>query len=1180
MSCTSCSRLGRPSSEMEAPIPVRHAGAEGEKLRPRGLVRKNSKLQTHVEVLRCRLGKPAAIPEADMSFGPSKEWTPIYYAVYHQREAALTHFLRNGGSPDDADGTGQPLLCIAAANGYTEIVKILLDAGANVDATTRDAGETALHLAIKNNRTDIIELLLEAGPELEVHTSETNETPLHYAASKSGSLATIVTLLKLGAKYDALNSKDQTPAESALIASNIQGAVAIINAAHGKRKKFVKEKEMLLNHVERSQNRFSIGNELIADIFAAACDPDSTVLVEAIKRNDAGLVEMFLSKGADPDRATGRGDRPIFVALECAGAPVVQILAKHNADVTVRDAKGLSVLQAALEGSLAQDKDSISAIFDCLLSKGADATMTYPDGQTLLHRVVSPSFGYARVAHLILSSNVKANGQDNDGNTALHLATHNKACIDVLLKNRANPHQKNRDGLTPLLYALSHGKKDDEPDVEALVKISDPRRTNPKGQTALHLAASNGLEKTVRTLLRARADTSSVDSNKHTPLLLAAVNHQWHIVPLLTAPPSTNSWDESGMTALHHIAQSVPRMPSTWQDVATAAVPFCERGVSRSMRDRSGATPLILAIKTLPEEGLPVVNALLMQKADKRSNWNCVGHEDHSGRDALYYAVTLRKTAFVEALLKQGAEPSFGNWTPGKGPLDAAVENDKCIMKLLAQYEWSRRASVLRRQSVGPESESQESLFALTFPTDDLKTMIRMGLSPNALPKTYLGSSMLWAILRQIPLQPPLQPNYLLETVKLTLEHRADPNVGTARSARRTPSPQASSQDLPLSLHTLTFLLEEYPTVDVDLITLLLRKGTKLSLPSPFYGGRYPLHSAVKANRVDIVDEFLLQRADINCVDLEGRSPLFIAAEKGFWEIANVLLGRGAKNDLKDNEGNTVLHLAATGGSKTIVLALLRAGAKANVENTKKQTPLACVSETLDSKEKDKIVHMLKDAEEREKRDAERNNKLAQQTAAYEARMKQRQEQEAKDKQQKEQVEKERKQKEQEAKDKQQKEQQAKVKQQPKPQEPTAEQSSSTSKQRRISNPLPAKPPSKLSKFRTSSLLSSRTKPPPPPPPATMPKLELNIRSTSPPLSKTLSPSVAEIKAPAAVETVTKSNPSPRIDSGFGQKRADVTEKPLPVLDRSKANLEGEKRSSSAAELADWLALSRMMDDL
>jgi ankyrin repeat protein len=1149
-----------------------------ESTRPKVLTRKSSKLQTQVEVLRCRMGKPAAIPEADTTFRPSKEWTPIYYAVYHQREAALTHFLQTGGSPDDVNGTGQPPLCIAVANGYIGMVKILLDAGANVDATTRDTGETALHIAIKNNRTEIIDLLLEAGPELEVHTTDTNETPLHYAASRSGSLATIVSLLKSGAKYDTQNSKGQSPAEAALLANNIQGAVAIINAAHGRRHRLVKEKEMLLKHVERSQNRFSIGNELIADIFSAACDPDSTVLVEAIKRNDASLVDMFLNKGADPDRMTARGERPIFVALDCAGAPVVQALVKHNADLNVRDAKGLCVLQAAFEGSLAQDRDSISAIFESFLSKGTSTAVTYPDGKTLLHRAVSPGFSYSKVALLLLKSGIKANSTDLDGNTALHLATHSKQCLEVLLKNGANPHYNNRDGLTPLLYALGNASKAHEPELEILIKASDLRKVNGRGQGALHLAASHGLEKIVRMLLRVRADTSVVDSNKHTPLLLTVLNCQWHIVPLLAIPPNINSWDEQGKTALHHIATSIPRAPSTWKDVSTAALPFCERGVSRSMRDRSGATPLILAIKTLPEEGLPVIDTLLMQEADKRTSWNCVGHEDHSGHDALNYAINMRKASFVDALLKHGASFSFKIWSSPRSALNPSVESDKQILNLIAQCEWSRRANALRRQSVGPESEGDESLFAKSFPTKDLSVMISMGLNPNGLPKTSLGSSMLWAILRQIPLKPSLPPQYLFDTVRLILEHSADPNVGTARGGRRTPSPQASSQDLPLSLHTLTFLLEEYPSVDTKLITLLLTKGTKLSIASPFYNGRYPLHSAAKAGRLDLVDEFLLQRAEINCVDSQGRTPLFTAAEKGSWEIVDALLRRGAKVDVKDNDSNTVLHVAAIGGSNRVVATLLRAGAKADAANAKKQSPLACVPGALDAKEKDKIVHMLKDAESKEKRDVEANLKLAQQTAVREAKLKLTQEYEAKEKARQEQEEKEH---------------------QEQMQKRAGQQLQEAERPLQVPTPELKKQPSLLARFRSKSLLGAKSKPQSPPPmPTLIPKLEVSIRVTTPPSSKYLDDSSAPSapvasKVPVITTTATsptiaattndKRVPSPRIDSGFGQKRPADAEKPLPVLDRNKAALDGkpiEKRNSSATELADWLALSKMMDNL
>lgn len=933
---------------------------------PSTLRRKGSALQTSVEVLRCRFGKSGETPEKLGDFRPSKEWTPIFYSVYHQREAALSHFLRAGASPDDVTDIGQPPLCIAVANGYVEIVKILLGAGADINATTREGGETALHIAVKNGRVDLMDLLLSHGPNLELKTHTTGETPLHYAAAKSGSLAVVMSLLQHGASYNTLNVNAQTPAEAALKANNINGAVAIINTANTKRNELAKEKEMLLKHVQKTQGRFSIGNDLIADIFAAACDPESNVLVEAIKRNDVLLVEMFLEKGSDPDRKTVRGLQPIFVALSCAGAPVVKAILKRNPDLSVRDEKGMSVLQAAFECPLTKEKDNIQTITEALIEEGADAKVTYPDGKTLLHHAVSPSFSHMKIAQMLIDAGVEVNAQDSEGNTALHVATHSKMCIDMLLKNKANPQQFNARGLTPLLFATTQCKKENEPVLDSLIKVSNFRKTNAQGQTPLHLAAANGLDKTVRLLLRARADPTAIDNNKNTPLLLAVKNHQWLIVPIFVTTPSVNAWDKNGFSALHHVVANCPKAPATWENIAAATVAFCERGVSRSIRDRSGATPLILAVKTLPEEGLPVIEALLAQKAGAKASWNFADHEDHKKRDALYYAATMGKPIFVDALLRSGATFEFEEWTPNKHMLQSEEEVNKQIYKSFAQQEWVRRTVVLREQPKSAEDEV--SPFMTVMSIRDLEMMISMGLDVNNLPKSPLGKSLLWAILRHISLQPPLALEYLIQALNVVLDAGADPNASSNRHAKRTswPCPQQGFTEPPrLTIHPLTFVLEECPGIDIEVVRLLLARDAKPALASGFYRGRFPLHCAVKARRADVVEELLLENGNVECVDDAGRTPLFFAAEAGDLEIVTTLLTRDAKLDVIDSEKNTLLHAAARGGGDKVVAALLRAGAKLGDKNAKGLTPLACVPEGLDEKEKGKIQDMLKGAERR-----------------------------------------------------------------------------------------------------------------------------------------------------------------------------------------------------------------------
>lgn len=75
-----------------------------------------------------------------------------------------------------------PILVLAAAWGHEDIVKILLEAGANPNAGADIHGLTALMWACKtfDEKLEMVRVLLEAGAEVNVK-SEHNETPLSIA---------------------------------------------------------------------------------------------------------------------------------------------------------------------------------------------------------------------------------------------------------------------------------------------------------------------------------------------------------------------------------------------------------------------------------------------------------------------------------------------------------------------------------------------------------------------------------------------------------------------------------------------------------------------------------------------------------------------------------------------------------------------------------------------------------------------------------------------------------------------------------------------------------------------------------------------------------------------------------------------------------------------------------------
>lgn len=589
-----------------------------------------------MEVTRCRFGSTSrqAAPPGCQDFIPQKEWTPIFHAVFYDREAALQHFLQAGVSPDITESSGVPLLCIAAACGHFEIAEMLLKAGADIDSVSKDKGEAAIHVAIRTGRHEITDLLLVHRANLESKTFHNGQTALHYAAAGPNSLAMVTKLLKFGAKYDVKDMQGQTPAVVAMQAHNIQAAVAIVNMARGKRKQLVKEKDMLMQHVCKAKDRTSVSNDLIANAFTATCDPDSTVLIEAIKKNDSVLVQMFLEEGFDAQQATATGLLPLIVAVKFADLRIVKLLIHYGANVTARGPGNLDILQILFKTLATRDEDSVVAIVEYLLAKGADGMALYPDGKTLLHRSVNVRADYAKVVKLLIKSGLRMDVQDKDGNTALHLA------------------------------------------------------------------ASNGLVRTTNVLLDYHVDTTMIDLHGRTALLCAIKNHQWLIVPLLAVSPTLTSWDLEGSTALHNIARSTPTENDSWEDIATAAKAFCVRGICRSMRDRAGATPLIQAIKSLPEDGLPVVEMLLTAGEMK---WNCVGHEDHKGHNALYYAATSGKVVFVEALLEHGAPFVLEEWTSERLEDLPATSRDR-ILDILTTTNCSQKA-----QMNGPQHDNDNS---------------------------------------------------------------------------------------------------------------------------------------------------------------------------------------------------------------------------------------------------------------------------------------------------------------------------------------------------------------------------------------------------------------------------------------------------------------------------------------
>jgi ankyrin repeat protein len=123
--------------------------------------------------------------------------------------------LKAGADKDATNNLGYTPLIVAAENGSARVVKLLLDAGADIEATERNNGYNALTLAAEYGYVDVVKLLLDAGADKEatdLHTGYMSgrdaplqlnfATPLIYAAAE-GHAAVVRLLLSAGANKEA-----------------------------------------------------------------------------------------------------------------------------------------------------------------------------------------------------------------------------------------------------------------------------------------------------------------------------------------------------------------------------------------------------------------------------------------------------------------------------------------------------------------------------------------------------------------------------------------------------------------------------------------------------------------------------------------------------------------------------------------------------------------------------------------------------------------------------------------------------------------------------------------------------------------------------------------------------------------------------------------------------------------
>ena len=223
------------------------------------------------------------------------------------------------------------LLHTAALRGDRAEIPRLLKEGAVVDARDAD-GRTPLLLAVRAGHSDIARMLLEAGADVDARGATMQITPLMVAAQR-GDVDSVALLLEKGADPNAVSKNGAGALARAVVADTIETATMLLDAGANPSGTgltappntaplwvavAMKRPALVTLLVERGA-QINIGNSATDTLFGIA-----------VSGGDAAIARMLLEAGADPSRPALANLPLLAVAMRFSNPPMAALLEEYG----------------------------------------------------------------------------------------------------------------------------------------------------------------------------------------------------------------------------------------------------------------------------------------------------------------------------------------------------------------------------------------------------------------------------------------------------------------------------------------------------------------------------------------------------------------------------------------------------------------------------------------------------------------------------------------------------------------------------------------------------------------------------------------------------------------------------------------------------------------------------------
>lgn len=374
--------------------------------------------------------------------------TPIALACESASGAVVEHLLKAGVSPNATGQFGETALHTCAHNGNVDAAKALLARGATVNPGDAWRGQTPLMWAAAQGHAAMVRVLVEAGADLNARstvvtwerqrTAEPRDKWLPpggftalLLAARAGCADCVKVLVTSGANINEIDPESHSALVLALMNGQFDTAGALIDAgidiniadnvgrtalyaavdAHTmpqSNRPAPKEADSTLTSMEIIQRLLGEGANVNAALRAqlpyrtkldrggdGVLGAGTTPLLRAAKAGDTPVIKVLLEKGANPRAATRNGVNAIMMAAN---------LATREEDMTGRNKT---------------PKDAIETI-TLLLAAGTEVNAADTQGRTAAHGAAL--WGFTDVIKFLHANGAKLDVKDKRGLTALDTA--------------------------------------------------------------------------------------------------------------------------------------------------------------------------------------------------------------------------------------------------------------------------------------------------------------------------------------------------------------------------------------------------------------------------------------------------------------------------------------------------------------------------------------------------------------------------------------------------------------------------------------------------------------------------------------------------------------------------------------------------------------------------------------